>query len=95
MPPSASSKRPTFCAIGAGEGALLVAEQLALEQVRGMAAQLSLTNARPRRELSWWIARAISSLPVPVSPWIEHGGIGGGHALDLLEHALQRGDSFR
>ena len=36
----------------------------------GMAAQFSLTNVRPRRPLRLWMARAISSLPVPVSPWI-------------------------
>ena len=32
VPPSASSKRPSLLRDGAGEGALLVAEQLALEQ---------------------------------------------------------------
>ena len=35
-----------------------------------MAAQLSFTNARPHRELSCWIAGAISSVPVPPSAWI-------------------------
>ena len=35
MPPSAISKRPLRAAIGAGEGALLVAEQLGLEQLGG------------------------------------------------------------
>src|SRR5205823_5083760 len=34
----------------------------------GMAAQLSLTNVRPLRGLRSCRARAISSLPVPVSP---------------------------
>src|SRR5262249_53871187 len=33
-----------------------------------MAAQFSLTKGRPQRVLIVWIARAISSLPVPVSP---------------------------
>jgi hypothetical protein len=37
---------------------------------RGIAAQLSLTNARSLRVLKSWIARAMSSLPVPVSPRI-------------------------
>jgi hypothetical protein len=36
--------------------------------VSGIAAQLIATNARPRREESSWIARAKSSLPVPLSP---------------------------
>ena len=34
----------------------------------GTAAQLTLTNGRSRRALRSWIARATSSLPVPVSP---------------------------
>jgi hypothetical protein len=33
-----------------------------------MAAQLSFTNVRSLRALPLWRARAISSLPVPVSP---------------------------
>ena len=35
-----------------------------------MAAQLTLTNARAARADRLWIARATSSLPVPVSPVI-------------------------
>jgi len=34
----------------------------------GIAAQFTLTNVRTRRALRSWIARAISSFPVPVSP---------------------------
>ena len=34
----------------------------------GIAAQLTLTNAREDRRDRLWIARAMSSLPVPVSP---------------------------
>jgi hypothetical protein len=55
---------------GAGERALLVAEELAFEQPAGMAAQFSLMKVRSLRGLSRWMARASSSLPVPVSPWI-------------------------
>ena len=36
-----------------------------------MAAQLTLTNAWSFRALTRWMARAISSLPVPVSPRIK------------------------
>src|SRR5579863_624336 len=36
-----------------------------------MAAQFSLTKGRPHLELRLWIACAINSLPVPVSPWIK------------------------
>ena len=35
---------------------------------RGMAAQLTFTNAADARALSLWIARLMSSLPVPLSP---------------------------
>ena len=35
-----------------------------------MAAQFNLTKGRPHLELMLWIACAMSSLPVPVSPWI-------------------------
>ena len=54
---------------GAGERALLVAEQLALEQRLGERAAVDLDEraARARRE-RWWMARATSSLPVPDSP---------------------------
>src|SRR6266404_4187930 len=37
----------------------------------GIAAQFTLTRLRLRRGLSSWIARAITSLPVPVSPAIK------------------------
>ena len=36
----------------------------------GMAAALKATNRWSARGLLWWIVRATSSLPVPVSPWI-------------------------
>src|SRR6266481_3242628 len=35
-----------------------------------MAAQFTFTNGPPDRSLHLWMASAISSLPVPVSPWI-------------------------
>src|SRR3990167_5375395 len=50
------------------EGALLVAEQLALEESAGMAAQFTFTSGLCRRALRSWRARATNSLPVPVSP---------------------------
>ena len=53
---------------GSREGPSLVPEQLALEQSRGIAAQLIRTNGRSRLALRLCIARAISSFPVPVSP---------------------------
>ena len=56
---------------GAGEGALHVAEELGLEQVlRDRRAVDRDEGARSARSLSAWIARATSSLPVPLSPAI-------------------------
>jgi hypothetical protein len=51
--------------LGVGERAALVTEQVALQQVSGMAAQLTATNGRLVRGLWAWMARATSSLPVP------------------------------
>ena len=69
VPPSAASKRPAVRRGGAGEGALLVAEELALEQALGDRGAVD-RDERPRRaaRLRSWMARATSSLPVPVSP---------------------------
>ena len=57
--------------VGAGEGALLVAEQLALEQRLGQRAAVDGDERRAwRAARSSWSARATSSLPVPLSPVI-------------------------
>jgi hypothetical protein len=50
------------------EGAACVAEELGFDEVRRMAPQLMGTKGRLLRRLLWWMARATSSLPVPVSP---------------------------
>ena len=55
----------------AGERALLVAEQLGLDQLLGDRGAVDLHERAPRAGPSRaWIARATSSLPVPFSPWI-------------------------
>ena len=46
MPPSAASKQPELARVGAGERALLVAEQLALEQRLGERRAVDATNGR-------------------------------------------------
>lgn len=61
-------EQPGTIALGTGKGALAVAEQLAFQQVSGNAAQFCTTNACARRGPYSWIARATTSLPVPVSP---------------------------
>ncbi len=55
-----------------------MAEQLRGDQVTGIAAQFTLTKARPDLWERLWTARAMSSLPVPVSPVIKNGGVSRG-----------------
>jgi len=52
----------------AGKRPFFVAKEFALEQSMGMAAQFSFTKEFGPAELKLWIAAAINSLPVPVSP---------------------------
>ena len=70
MPPSASSKRPLAPADGPGERALFVAEQLALEQGFRQGGAVDRDQGPLRLSDAWWMALAICSLPVPVSPSI-------------------------
>ena len=70
MPLSASSKRPISCEIAPVNAPFSWPKSSFSSRSSGMAAQFSFTNGRPHRELRSWIACAISSLPVPVSPWI-------------------------
>ena len=49
-----------------------------------MEPQSTGTKAWLARRLKRWIMRATSSLPVPVSPSIDHGGVGGRGARDGL-----------
>ena len=91
MPPSASSKRPTRRSMAPVNAPLTWPNSSLSTSPAEMAAQLTLTRARAFRALRLWIARAISSLPVPVSPEIEHGGVGGGDLLDLAEHGQEGG----
>jgi hypothetical protein len=75
----------------AGERALHVAEQLALDELDGMAAQFTSTNGFAARGECLWMARATSSLPVPFSPGDEHARRRGRHLLDLVEQRADRG----
>ena len=58
---------------------------------RGMVAQLTRISGRRLRLLASWMARAISSLPVPDLAGDQHGGVGRRHQLDLSQHLLDRG----
>ena len=58
--------------------------------VSGIAAQLTATNGPLARGASSWRARATSSLPVPVSPWISTEAGVGAARLDQPMHLLHR-----
>ncbi len=66
--PSRPSEQPRLRLDGAGEGAALVAEQLALEQRLDSATQLRRRSGRLARGEALWIDSASTSLPAPVSP---------------------------
>ena len=91
MPPVGDLELALARAVGVGERAALVAEQLALEQRLGDRAAVD-RHERPARaaRLASWIACATSSLPVPFSPSDQHGGVGRRHALDQREHLADR-----
>ena len=56
---------------GAGERALHVSEEVGLEQIRRQVAGVDRDErACPTRAECRWNARATSSLPVPLSPWM-------------------------
>ena len=71
VPPSASANRPGVSAMAPVKAPRHVAEQLALEQRLGERRAVD-GDERPRRAAGcgWWMARATSSLPVPLSPRI-------------------------
>ena len=70
MPPSAVSSCPFFCAIAPVNAPFSCPKSSLSSSVSGIAAQLIATNGRSARRLLLWIARATSSLPVPLSPVI-------------------------
>jgi len=80
-PPTSSRKTvPSICGFetaqaplrGAGERALLVTEKLEAISDGGMAAQFHPNERSLRPCGSLWMARAINSFPVPVSPKIKN-----------------------
>ena len=64
----APARTAPCAAHGAGEGALLVAEQLALDEPRRDRRAVHLDEQALAPRAGSWMARATSSLPVPVSP---------------------------
>src|SRR5215469_14505245 len=68
VPRSASSKRPIFWLMAPVNAPFSWPKSSDSMRPDGMAAQLIFTKVRSRRGLRLWMARAKSSLPVPVSP---------------------------
>ncbi len=85
VPPSACSNLPVRSRDRAGERALHVPEQLALDQLGRDRGAVDLDERRRRGAGErWWSARATSSLPVPFSPVISTRAVGRAHPLDQL-----------
>ena len=78
-------------AVRASETALDVSEQLGLEQRLGQAGAVDGDKRPLGAPAAVMDACATSSLPVPLSPSIEHLGIGPGDALDLRLEFGHRG----
>ena len=82
---------PLVLPVGAGEAAALVAEELALDQVRGDGAAVhGHEGLRSPRRLRSWMVCATTSLPVPVSPEIRMRASLRRHALDEVVDLLHR-----
>ena len=67
-PPSATSKRPFLLAIAPVKAPLTWPKRLDSSRSAGIEPELTVTKGAPERGECVWIARATSSLPVPLSP---------------------------
>ena len=89
MPPSASSKRPLRWAIGAGERALLVAEELALDERVGQRGAVELDEG-PGPARAQVVDRVGDELLADAGLALqEDGARGGRHLLDPREDVAQ------
>ena len=70
VPPLANSNLPKRCWVAPVKAPFSWPNNSEVIRSRGIAAQFTLTNAREARFDRRWMARATSSLPVPVSPVI-------------------------
>ena len=70
VPPLATSNRPFFAAIAEVNAPFVWPNNVDSSRSPGTAPVLIATKLRSRRGLFRWIAFAMSSLPVPLSPWI-------------------------
>ena len=68
VPPVASSNFPTLVAMAPVKAPFSWPKSSDSRSSAGMAAQLTATKGRWFRLLCWWMARASTSFPVPLSP---------------------------
>ena len=70
VPPLAIWKCPRRCSVAPVKAPLRAPNSSDSNSSAGIAAQLTATKGRSRRQPEKWIDRASSSFPTPVSPWI-------------------------
>ena len=90
MPPEASSKQPARRSTAPVKAPFSWPKISLSISVSGMAAQLTATKGRALRGLRSCSVRATSSLPVPLSPVIEHRHVGRRDLLDQAEDLAHR-----
>ena len=89
VPPFARSKVPAFASLASVKAPRSWPNSSLSINVRGMAPQLIATKAPFARRLLWWTARAISSFPVPLSPWIRTVALVSATRRNLCHHLFQ------
>ena len=84
MPPLASSKRPRFTPVAPVKAPFSWPKSSLSRIDSGRAAQLTATNGFPARGDLAWMARATSSLPVPLSPTMSTVAVVGATCATVL-----------
>ena len=90
MPPSASANLPFLVVVAPVNAPRTWPNSSDSSSVSGIAAQLTLMSGMSRCALRSWMARATSSLPVPVSPVISTVLLVSATQLGALDHLLHR-----
>ena len=90
LPPLASAKRPFLFVVAPVKAPRTWPNSSDSSSVSGIAAQLILMSGRWRCALRSWMARATSSLPVPVSPVTQHRAARLGHPLGAMDDVLHQ-----
>ena len=68
VPPSASSKKPGVALSAPVKAPRSWPKNCESKRPEAKAEALTATNGLPERQPIWWMARATSSFPVPLSP---------------------------